>query len=445
MRWRDLRAGLIVTAILAMLLVGALATRFPEAEIIERAQDWPLLGPLARQLRSRYHVGAGAPEERAELGAEPPSAAAVQGSAEPEVIVLGDPDLLGVKPKVWAPAGTPIYARRDSSGPVLGRLERLFPLSRLRRDGDWFEVRLGNAYSGFSKGWVHLESYTEPGAEELAAPGPVLPLASTAAAPSTISVAREELRGAASESGCGPYGLWTDVEKTSILVVCQQVGAAVDAAYRRRYGLEPVSEPRETIFLFRDTAAYGRFRDRLAPDAHEIAHAYPAMGYLALALDGRSSKALAAVLTHELTHLLNRRSLGPALPPWLDEGMARDLADHGVTPLEGEGRVLRRGLPRLPGQDPTPQLDELMGLDTEAFQEQAQRNYHAAAMWIGYFLESGKMGLRDGFLGFLGDVAAGERLTSELLLGRLGRSWEELEAGFAEWQLDWMPSRASTG
>ncbi|MDH3746144.1 MAG: hypothetical protein OES47_13680 [Acidobacteriota bacterium] len=433
MRLRDVTAPLLLAGVLLILLLLALATRYPEAEIVVRAEEWPVVGPAAQAFRARY-----VPSEvmNAEAGdTDDESGAKRQPVAQVEVIRVVDTGFLGVKPKVWAPRGTAIHHLPDSDSRVLIRLKRDFPLSRLRRDGDWYEVRFGNSTAGLEKGWVFLENYREPTAEELAAPAPVLPLPATAASEETVAVAREAMREGGTSGRCGEYLLWTDVEDPAVVAMCDRVGSRVDAAHRSRYELQPVSVAAETVFLFRDIEDYRAFRDRLAPSAHEDGHAYPALGYVAVAAD-RSLGALESILTHELAHLLNRRTLGPALPPWLDEGLARDFSLNGRLggTEENPRRKNRFRLPTLPGQSPGLPLRELLELDQEDFQKRAARNYRAASRWIEHFLDSPGDDLRPRFLDFLGAIASGEPISEDLLLNRLGVSWAELEAGFAGWE-----------
>ncbi len=50
----------------------------------------------------------------------------------------------------------------------------------------------------------------------------------------------------------------------------------------------------------------------------------------------RQMTELLGTLVHELVHLLNRRAIGPALPSWLDEGLADDL---GASRIDPDGRL----------------------------------------------------------------------------------------------------------
>ena len=65
-----------------------------------------------------------------------------------------------------------------------------------------------------------------------------------------------------------------------------------------------------------------------------------------------ASADVAATLIHELVHALNTRSIGPALPPWLDEGLAEDLSYAALGP-GGEIRTFELAGKRVEERDRT--------------------------------------------------------------------------------------------
>ena len=162
-------------------------------------------------------------------------------------------------------------------------------------------------------------------------------------------------------------------------------------------------------------------------------------------------------LVHELVHLLNRRYLGPALPSWLDEGLAEELAMSHIgtdgtlvpgrlgsweVPASGEGRrllggglVVLNGLRSRMRWGDLPSLERLVGLDRTAFQAAPEFRIHYAlsAFWVRYLLSGESPAGAVGFRGFLAAVASGEPLDRELLQERLGAGWSELESGFRRW------------
>ncbi len=154
-------------------------------------------------------------------------------------------------------------------------------------------------------------------------------------------------------------------------------------------------------------------------------------------------------------HLLNRRFLGPALPPWLDEGLAEELAmsriasdgtldpdslgrweeGSGRARVLGGGEVLLADLRRRLRRGELPRFEQLVQLDQAGFQteDRFQLHYSLSAFWVRYLLSGEGPAGGAAFRSFLTAVAAGEPLDAELLLGRLGTAWRELETGFRRW------------
>jgi hypothetical protein len=232
------------------------------------------------------------------------------------------------------------------------------------------------------------------------------------------------------------------------------VAGQVEGLYRSRYGREPLGQPAEVALLY---AGEETFRAFLAEDAGLgglTATGHVGYGIVALYDGGRPAGEVGATLVHELAHLLNRRALGPMLPSWLDEGIASDLAgsriglDGTLDPARLGGTTMRHerlvritgakaGLQLLveaAGQNTLRPLPELLALDWDDFvRRDGERNYAHAAFWIRYLLEGEGGALAPGFRAFLDSVAAGGPPSPEALRERLGRSWDELEAGFRAW------------
>ena len=270
------------------------------------------MGPVARVFRETY-VGGQAPERLTAASPEidgRSGAASVgeprPGDAEPLFVERMDPDLVGTRPRVWAPAGTPIYKLNDVGSPVLTRTEYLVPLDLLDRRGDWFRVRFGARMSGQYKGWVFLENYREPTREELWAPAPLSPLASVTASEEIVALARASMADGGRAAECGPYRLLSDVGLLEGL--CAATAARAEETFALRYGVVPIGPPGEVIFVFGSTVGYETFRDAVAPTANERAHAFPARGYMAFAARGMSGADLEHTLLHELGHLISRRA-----------------------------------------------------------------------------------------------------------------------------------------
>jgi hypothetical protein len=202
--------------------------------------------------------------------------------------------------------------------------------------------------------------------------------------------------------------------------------------------------------LFRRRASYDEFLRRTAGPAAETGHF--SRGVVALYREGRLLDDVRTTLVHELVHALGRRGLGPALPPWLDEGMADDLAESriggtaGVAPGTVSGTTLRFGsffemhggeasrelLRRQRERGGLLPLERLVAMDDAEFHavRPAGLAYAEASFFI-RFLLAGE--LQAPFRRYLRDVASGAPPTAETLQAALRRPWKELDAGLAAW------------
>ena len=431
-----------------MALAGlAWLTRNPDSKIVEKAQDWPVVGPLASRFRQAY-LPPPAPPPAERSGLE-------EAAAEVVAIEL-DPEDVEALPFVWVRAETELYEGPDKQSPVLWRESSIRNLSVLEQRGDWYRVRVPRPGDRTLQAWVILENYQEPTLEALRQPDPVLPLPSTPPHAERISAARQLMENRGRRADCGLYPLFAEVLDEAFAELCPRVTRSLEEAYRQRYGVEPVSPPAEVIFLFRHASVYKVFRDQeQVPFESNLAHASPAAGYVALYQGDRSTGEILGTLVHELTHLLNRRALGPALPAWLSEGIADDLADSRMSEngslqpgrLGGESRieglrVTRKGavaaaidLQEALRADDLPPLETLVEMDRQQFHdpERVQLHYALSSFWVRYLLSGFDPELKMGFQSFLRDIGSGEPLTGELLLENLGSDWQGLESGFRTW------------
>jgi hypothetical protein len=238
-----------------------------------------------------------------------------------------------------------------------------------------------------------------------------------------------------------------------------RLAGAVDAAYRERFGVVPVGEAAEAVVLFADAADYERFKRSEQEISHLPAAGHTSLGLVAIGVGERHSESAGAVLVHEIVHLLNRRALGPALPPWLDEGIADALAisrlgpDGALDPrrvggtarsTRGEGgrtlhveggwasvAQLRRSL----AGAPLDRLPRLLAADWRAFVAVPEREtrYAESALFVRFLLDAGDPRLEEGFRAYLQGVAAGGDAGAEALRSALGIEWPELAVRFRVW------------
>ncbi len=449
MRRRSSPVWLLFTG-LALLSAVTWLTRHPDAEIVREAVEWPLVGPVAKKFRQAYLAREADPEKR-------PTPGDLEIHRRVEVVtVVPDPVVVGAKPYVWVQPDTPIYSEPDRESRILFTTRALANLSTLRREADWYRVIQPVADEPAILGWVILEGHQEPQPIRLSTPEPVLPLAANPIAPESLSSATRLMSDGTREIDCGPYRLFTDVVKSTTIALCSDLVEDLERVYRTRYGLSPVSPPAETILLFATSEDYLDFRDEeeISFEAH-IAHTFPSRGYVALYEADRSALELISSLVHELTHLLNHRSVGPALPAWLAEGLADDLAESSIDSegklspglLGGESRQLgdltlnsggTGSLLRLQTLDQLgklPGLQELIQLESKEFYqpERAQLHYALSSFWIRYLLRDPEDELAKGFRSYLDDISKGTQITEALLAEHLGDDLENLEAGFRQW------------
>jgi hypothetical protein len=276
---------------------------------------------------------------------------------------------------------------------------------------------------------------------------PVRPLPALAADPSRLARVRELLGTRLLAGDLGPYRLLGDVEPPARWA---ELAAALDAAYAERTGVDPLGVPAETVAVFAERADYRelqRGEDQLAgldPDGHA------GFGLAALTLEAEPGGVAEATLVHELVHFVNRRALGPSLPPWLEEGLAEDLAWTRFDAGRGGFRwgELRPGLHRqgsrlvmvgaVAGIDrlaaahargELPWIAELIALDWRDFVAAgAELRYAHARLLVGFLLDDPRLG--GGFRGFLAGLAAGGDADRPALEAALGHRLAELELGF---------------
>jgi hypothetical protein len=133
----------------------------------------------------------------------------------------------------------------------------------------------------------------------------------------------------------GPFALYTDLPKSRLLAFFDKVAAAVPKAYAERYELDPGDETLEAVVLFSRDEDYRAFAQTIT-DAPGLPIGHATQGLAVVSVGKRSRDEVAAVLVHELTHLLNRRVFREREIPWLDEGMGNDLAYCQIKRWSGE-------------------------------------------------------------------------------------------------------------
>ena len=440
---------LFVVLFLALFGGFAWLTRFPEAEILRRAQAWPWIGPAATAFRDAYLPR----DRRAEIETEDSETEMLERivSERPPAATetISVPRI--VRPPIWALAGMELKAEPSADAATLHRFEGLSRAGKIERRGDWYRVD----YNG-RVGWVLLEGYDEnaevPYGET---PEPPRPLPGRAPDSEALADARRYLRGRERALALGPYTLYTDCRDDGLIAHLDRVAGGLEATYVERYGRTPAGDAAEAVVLFESDIAYRLVQRRSGRLVGLDSAGHVAGGLVVLYSGGRSRAAVAGTVIHELVHLLNRRAIGPHLPPWLDEGIADDLAlsrvaaDGRIDPDElggehhsqdggwriegGHASLLNLRDAAISGE--LPALRDLIRADWESFVEppKSRLHYAAAAFWI-RFLVAGEGGRHAaGFRAFLDAVAEGEPPDAKTLGKHLDADWRALDTAFRVW------------
>lgn len=463
MRVRNAVPLLALVLVLGLLAGLAWLTQHPDHPGVVGAEGWPVVGRAVAWLRAVYLPPDDSSQLTEEGGGEvlvpalptsPPSTGTLVGSET-----------------VWLAPGTPLRAaprlRADLLGAVEGYQElpyserfRAQPLPDEDRPAHWYKVwREGRPT------WVRWLD-PAPGDPPLGrAPEPVRPIESLAPDPERLDLALDLLGTDRSSGRLGPYVLYTDVIDPHVLQRLSAVAVQIEAVYRRRFGVQPVGEPAEAVVLFTHRDDYRMFQQAWTNLAGLPAAGHAGAGMVAFFVEGRQFNEMVSTLVHELVHLLNRRSLGPALPPWLEEGLAQELTWAEIDPtgrvqpgtwggdrvewmerleqrsgvVVGDvvtgGLAIYRTLPRFVEtleRGVARPLDELVDLSWEEFvRTRRELHYLQAGLLVRFLLEDRE--LRPRFRRFLADTAEGQPLTPGRLAKTLEMSWEELETRFSDW------------
>lgn len=309
----------------------------------------------------------------------------------------------------------------------------------------------------------------EAAADAAAAEEEAARLAAEAEARTAARAAREAAAAALVPAGLGtrpfgPFQVATDLRDEWLVGRLAEVAGALAPSWRERFGL--AVEPAGTVLLF---AQERGFRGWLAEHrsggsvaaADRALEGYAVSGTAALHAGAESPDEVAAVLVHELAHLLTRDAVGRELPPWLEEGIAEELA---MSRLDREGRVVsgslrtnRRVLALGAGPGRANQVErmvsgpgaalvmlvgtpgarvplgELLAATPAAFASLAgrQERYATAGFFVRFLL--GEEGRAGRFRAFLAAAAAGGATDAPALEAALGRSLAELEREFVGW------------
>ncbi len=399
---------------------------------------------------------------------------------ETEERILGAPSEIREAPagpgdQIAVDPGTRLHRRPDVRSPAVAMIDAEIELAVLDRHERWVQVRYGSW-----KGWVA----TVDAAADVAPGGRT----SSDHAAWRLALAREMLgltlgAGPAQDRRdhrLGPFALYTDVEDPKLLRFLSRISDHLPEAYRDRYGLgtdragDAHGDRRaagDAVVLFAREQDYRAYEAQVRPETDRGALGHAAYGLAVLYVGRQGPEDVAAVLVHELTHVLSHRALATAPPSWLDEGMANDLAFCRIDgarrlvlgSVGGRSVVIEEhsyrpggwiGVDRavhLSGPSATrAQLQErwraggaiaieaLAGLPAGQFFDPEDRlvRYDASAFFVRYLLDGEDGGLASGFRAFLAALSVGEPGNPVALASHLGRGWAQLEGSFGAWLAD---------
>lgn len=246
----------------------------------------------------------------------------------------------------------------------------------------------------------------------------------------------------------GPYQLFTDIEDEELLDFLDLTARKAEDAYFARFARLPSGDPTRSIVLFAHKSDYQSYASNEML-ANTGGHA--GSGMLVFFAEDRPRFDLARTLVHEVAHLMNARALTRFLPPWLEEGTASVLgsvwmedpieaavvvgrsADSRFTMSRVAGGTLHLG--KLLETNQLAKLETLFKIEYELFHRPEIQSYaysHSAS-FLRFLLDAEDGRFKEGFLKFLGKIAAGFGADSKLLLKLLDIDADELDLRYRAW------------
>ncbi len=136
-----------------------------------------------------------------------------------------------------------------------------------------------------------------------------------------VSVNRPDAAGALRLLNARHYRIHTDLDPALVEDLARRMDAMYDEYDRRLSAFGAAKAPRFEVYLFQSQADYLRFSGERWKNTGGIFMS--ARDVLAAFLDGQGRDALRRTLQHEAFHQFALHAMGPALPVWLNEGLAQ--------------------------------------------------------------------------------------------------------------------------
>jgi len=428
--------GLLLLVLLLLGVFGTVAwcAYHPDTPWLVAAEEWSVVGEYVRRFRARFGGtvteeetvtaqapgGAPVPEEptvpseirrEVERAPEPvpkrPAPKVETAPAAPYQLSPERPDLAAVAIEwTWVLPGNPIRAEPSERAAVLAEAGGLAYLPVVGSQKSWLQVGLDGEAGWIDSNWK--PPYSRRGAKRKGG--------GREGGSSELTGKAREALGVDRPLKLAGYAVYTDVADSDLVAFLGDTMAIVEDAYFARFGRLPAKARHPAVALFAREADYRRYVATLTRPAEDDVHTEA--GVAATFVGQRSRAVLTGSLVHAMTHLLNERALGSDLPPWLDEGLARDLA---TLRLGEEGTLASMDLD---GQSVGP----LLSLDRARFE--AGRHGPASFALVRYLLDGESRRYADGFRDYLKAVADGRKAD---LLKALGVSAAELDESLRAW------------
>jgi hypothetical protein len=453
----DLLTFVMIAGPIALLAGFVWLANQPDAPLFVTLSRQPLIGSPISRLRDHYRAAEPRSQPALWSGSEATDrggAPAPDADQQLEVIFVGGGAILRSEPR--------------SDADEVGRTTRIESLLLYERRAPWARVEWpprrgievqepGETEEMAQTAWVDLEARRRqipPLGNEPSRPGP---LPGRAVDPELLDLARRLMTGEVVTGRIGPYPVLHDLENEALFLRFDRSVSRLEGVYYQRFSVVPGDRARETIVLFRRKADYDEFAAARLELAGVESLGHASGGLVALHAEGSDPRLTEMTLLHELTHQLNRRALGPVLPPWLEEGLCEELSeggwaiDHGLD-FDRWVRTFRLDFGnryRLTG--PFASLDavagaaldgqllttlDLVALDFRGFvAQEGALNYAVSGWMMRYLLDGEERSYRERFRGYLASVAEGEPPSGGRLIRELGVDWGELDSGFRSYVL----------
>ncbi|HEY3349681.1 MAG TPA: hypothetical protein VGM13_07895 [Thermoanaerobaculia bacterium] len=238
------------------------------------------------------------------------------------------------------------------------------------------------------------------------------------------------------EARLGPWRLLTDAA-VGELTGLDSVAERLAAAYTARYGLAATPGLGQVVVIYSSDERYRRFVESDgSPSFAARGHAGAGLAVFGLGLTPLDSR---AIVVHELTHLLTQAVFGDSIPPWLDEGLAGDLAwcrvdaEGRLQPDTFEGREIPDAWIQSARAGKSLPLAALLSPATRLFANPGTRRdaTTTSAMLVRWCLGDAARAAQ--FRAFLKSVSKGGAGDAAALAAALGTGAPEMQKDFLAW------------